>query len=73
MELISQYQPLVVTMILGLHWRLLRGTLVCAVSNVVVVVIISVVVVRLVGMKKSPFGQTSVRFKLNKHALQTPG
>ena len=24
-------------------------------------------------MKKSPFGQTSVRFKLNKQALQTPG
>lgn len=28
---------------------------------------------RLSGMKKSPFGQTSVRFKLNKQALQTPG
>lgn len=24
-------------------------------------------------MKKSPFGQTSVRFKLNKQAIQNPG
>ena len=24
-------------------------------------------------MKKSPFGQTAVRFKFNKQALQTPG
>ena len=24
-------------------------------------------------MKKSPFGQTSMRFKLNKQALQIPG
>ena len=51
-----------------LHWRLRKG-----IPTPWCDPVYQWLLWRLSGMKKSPFGQTAVRFKLNKQAIQTPG